>query len=191
MSASRIDRCACLIQGICADVRVGAGGERVRLRQFIPLTILYPRLGHALVFCNYNVSHESQSAVVRRRPSPAPTGKYWSKSVMRGKNPVQAPEYCTCKSCIRQREESSDCERIELQTCGGENVITRSMPQCISVRQGYALLPMEIGDPPERAFEQGLSLCKSPSAGLIAPPLHHLRARQASPSAINSIQYSK
>ena len=121
----------------------------------------------------------------------APTDKWWSGSVIREKNPVQAAEYCACKSCIRQREESGDCERVKLETFGGENVITRIMPQCTQMRQGHAYLPMEIGNPPERAFEQGLSLCKSPSAGLNAPPLHHLRARHASPSAIISRQYSK
>ena len=168
-----------------------AGGERVRPRQFIPLTRSYTRLGYALVFCNYNVSHRSQFAVVWPRPSLAPTGKCWSRFVISGKILAQTPEYCTCKCCIRQGEESSDCERFEVQSFGGENVITRIMPQCIQVRQGHASLPMEIRDPPEGAFEQGSSLCKSPSAGLIAPPLHHLRARQASPGAINSVQYSK
>ena len=158
--------------------RVGAGGEQVRLWQFICLTILYLRLGYALVFCNYKTLHRSQFAVVRPRPSLAPTGKCWSGPMIRG-NTVQAPERCRCKSCIRQREQSSDCDRLGLQTLGGENMITRIMPRCIEVKPGCASLPMDICDPPERAFEQGLSLCKSPWTSLIAPPLHHLGAKHA------------
>ena len=48
----RTDRCESLIQEIAQTQRVGAGGERARLKLFIPLTILYPRLGYALSSAN-------------------------------------------------------------------------------------------------------------------------------------------
>ena len=50
-----------------------------------------------------------------------------------------------------------------------EHMITRIMPQCISRREDYALLPIESGDQPGGSFKEGLSLCKSPLGGPSSP----------------------